>query len=317
MTLKDSLYNSDRGRNPKTHYLSFLYLSIFVNIYEMPLKKQNKKKQKQKNNRPSRPRVRTIIKMVKKVKIATPKYNNFLLHPMSAQASVPRGTYNQAGNLISVFELANALTLNPTDGVEADTIAVAVNDAIGIAGTGGAINFFAQMQIAPNMFDKMSQYLPALLEGGLIDTESGLFDRIRRRRMRFIYTPKVSTAISGELVMWIDYGSSSGVVAAHAEEPNPGELSRVASADVVKIVKSIQRQQHCVRVPLSKPAVLEWRPQDPSDKNWTNSPSYFKTSTDTAKNHWLNIAVLYADPTTTLTAGVITANGLFDGTGAQ
>jgi hypothetical protein len=216
-----------------------------------------------------------------------------------------------------VFELANALTLNPTDGVGTSAIAVNVNDAIGIAGTGGAINFFAQMPLAPSMFDKMTQYLPAELAGGLIDQESGLFDRVRRRRMRFIYTPKVSTAISGELVMWIDYGSSSGVVAAHAEPAVANEYSRVVAADVVKIVKSIQRQQHCVRVPLAKPAVLEWHPQDPSDRNWTNNPSYFKTSTDTSKNHWLNIAVLYADPTTTLTAGVITANGLFDGTGAQ
>jgi hypothetical protein len=158
------------------------------------------------------------------------------------------------------------------------------------------------------MFDHMARFLP--ITAGQTGINDGLFDRMRIRRLRFIWVPAASTARDGDFTMWIDYHNdpTDGIAYTTAE----GKKARDSAADVKDIVKTIQRQQHSVSVPLHKPAVLEWHPQAPSDRDWT-------TASDGSfpNDYYLNCAVTLADGTSTAFTGVIYADVIVDLTGAQ
>jgi hypothetical protein len=254
--------------------------------------------------------VQVQSKKAPKKKASGNNLNRFMLHASAQRGHVMRGVYTEKGNQISVIELGNIIPMVPIDGVGTAQTLIKINDSLHLNG----INFLGSVAISPSLFDHFTKFVPPLTTG-VVDSWSGLYDRHRVRRMRFMYQPAASTARDGQIVMWIDYG---GVLMVESSGESAGYKDRTTASEALEIVKSIGRQQHCVRGPLHKPMVLEWNSQQPDDKNWSRLATSFGSQDAATKwKYCLNIAILMADSTSTDYAGTVYADVIVDCTGSQ
>jgi hypothetical protein len=162
-----------------------------------------------------------------------------------------------------------------------------------VAASSNGMSSLAYANIVPSMFTWMGTFIPATANG------NAPYDRVRLKRMRFIWEPAVHTAVSGKLVMYIERAGNNKLRAAESGTVTVGEVEVPTAVDSADDILKLERASDKVVGPIYSPQVIEWTPQDPIDMMFSRQLSHFRSvetgGSSNVFDHQFVAAILYSD----------------------